>query len=735
MAIQMRRGKKVNFDPQKMLPGEWAVSIDSETENQIVWMCFQPGVVKRMGTYEDFKEQVREATDDIKEEYMDTFNEIKAYMEGLKTTTEGYKNTASTKAAEAKNSAVSAKTSETNASKSATDSANSADESEKYSLQAKSYVKGTGGVVRPDDDSDCAEFYYEQTKRMAQGVNGMIPMGTITFAELPTSDILDSAFYNISDGFVSDERFTDGGGVTYGPGNNVYWLKVDGKWDVTASSSVTGVKGSNEASYRQGNVSLSANDVGAVPIAGDISRNTVTFEQAVERANINSDDSMSVAFGKLSKFCADLEKDVLGGLKGNVQEQIDGLKVFSGMKDLSEEGYYKLISLGVQPSIGDAGVGGLTFEVILSRNYSYAPPETYHFIVSLVYGGKMNLNVLSGNGFAKRLGDVALLYNSETKEASIGIKYRYDQQNRVSYRIVGWDAYSGNNEETFRDGKLEKLTDKDEVYSNCLLSAANDAFSLGRRTILEGDFNLDDYLHSDNIGNFSHFGGTLSGGPTGMNQYGVFEEMLSLGDNDGRYLRQIYHPYNSNAFACRLKLKDTIADWDMFYPNGVKTIQEVDLDGLVTDGDWFVISEAGCLNLPKNEAGWFSCRTSWEADRKYILQRYITYFSKKEYVRTIDAGNGISAWRLVSGTGLVLEEWSTSNDSALVIPSQGYLELFRVNGKLAYFACITSFDHMQNGIYNVAISHNYNLGSVVYLVGNPGTVTTKNLRVSYLREA
>ena len=50
MAIQMRRGKKVNFDPQKMLPGEWAVSIDSETENQIVWMCFQPGVVKRMGT-------------------------------------------------------------------------------------------------------------------------------------------------------------------------------------------------------------------------------------------------------------------------------------------------------------------------------------------------------------------------------------------------------------------------------------------------------------------------------------------------------------------------------------------------------------------------------------------------------------------------------------------------------------------------------------------------------------
>lgn len=55
MAIQMRRGLKSDFDPSKMLPGEWAVSIDSDTSDQIVWMCFSPGVVKRIGTYEDLK--------------------------------------------------------------------------------------------------------------------------------------------------------------------------------------------------------------------------------------------------------------------------------------------------------------------------------------------------------------------------------------------------------------------------------------------------------------------------------------------------------------------------------------------------------------------------------------------------------------------------------------------------------------------------------------------------------
>ena len=74
---------------------------------------------------------------------------------------------------------------------------------------------------------------------------------------------------------------------------------------------VTGIKGANQTSYQKGNVSLSADDIGAVGTGGDISSNTVTFEQAVERAGITSGDTMSVAFGKLAKYCADLESGVL----------------------------------------------------------------------------------------------------------------------------------------------------------------------------------------------------------------------------------------------------------------------------------------------------------------------------------------------------------------------------------------------------------------------------------------
>lgn len=83
MAIQMRRGFYADFDPSKMLPGEWAVSIDSDTNKQIVWMCFAPGVTKRMGTYEDFRQQIQEATQEIKEEYISEFHAILDQIELL----------------------------------------------------------------------------------------------------------------------------------------------------------------------------------------------------------------------------------------------------------------------------------------------------------------------------------------------------------------------------------------------------------------------------------------------------------------------------------------------------------------------------------------------------------------------------------------------------------------------------------------------------------------------------
>ena len=67
MAITMRKGLLADFDPTKMLAGEWAVSIDTDTKSQIVYMCFGAGIVKRMGTLDDFSDWFKAEVKQMKE--------------------------------------------------------------------------------------------------------------------------------------------------------------------------------------------------------------------------------------------------------------------------------------------------------------------------------------------------------------------------------------------------------------------------------------------------------------------------------------------------------------------------------------------------------------------------------------------------------------------------------------------------------------------------------------------
>ena len=290
--IQMRKGLERDFDADQMTAGEWAVS----TDTKYVRMCFAPGIVLRMATYEGFELDMEEIQEILKE-----CQDIQAAVDAM------------AKAAQ----------------KSKTD----ADKSAKLS---ESWAKGGTGV-RVGENTNSSKYYSDQAKALtdeasdlldqAQNVvvaatqGALIPGGTVTFENLPSNPAV-GYMYNISNDFTTDSRFMEGSGIFYSAGANVYWT-ADGKWDVMVGTQVTGIKGANQTSYQKGNVSLSADDIGAVGTGGDISSNTVTFEQAVERAGITSGDTMSVAFGKLAKYCADLESNVLSGLTGNVQDQLD----------------------------------------------------------------------------------------------------------------------------------------------------------------------------------------------------------------------------------------------------------------------------------------------------------------------------------------------------------------------------------------------------------------------------
>lgn len=252
-----------------MKPGEWAVSIDSDRRNQKIWMCFAPGVVKRMGTYEDFEDQIQDATDAIKQQYLMAFNEIltqieadkntaaeeysyvvnfknaldKTYMPNIKksvnaaassakaaATSESnagtYKNSAASSATAAASSAKAAATSESNANTYKNSASSSASTAESAKTAAETYKNNAQTYMNN------AKNYMDAAKTAAASITGALkPKGTVTFANLPNINNVESgAMYNISTAFTSNSIFKDGGNITYPAGTNVYKTE-DGMWD------------------------------------------------------------------------------------------------------------------------------------------------------------------------------------------------------------------------------------------------------------------------------------------------------------------------------------------------------------------------------------------------------------------------------------------------------------------------------------------------------------------------
>ena len=186
--------------------------------------------------------------------------------------------TASVCAYQIKKVEKSVKESEKNALDSKNKAATSEANANKYAKLSQSYAEGTENVVRPNDSKDNSKFYSDLAKKLteeaqkllkqAQNIvsaissGAILPAGTVPFEELPEEPHV-GYMYNISNAFVTDNRFADGAGIKYNPGANVYYTQ-DGQWDVMIGVQVTGVKGNAESTYRHGDVNLTAANIGAV---------------------------------------------------------------------------------------------------------------------------------------------------------------------------------------------------------------------------------------------------------------------------------------------------------------------------------------------------------------------------------------------------------------------------------------------------------------------------------------
>lgn len=179
----------------------------------------------------------------------------------------GYKNAASGSASDASGYATAASGSATTASG--------------YATTATSYAVGGTGT-RTGEDNDNAKYYKEQCEQIAAGIaGGLLPMGTVLFANLPTTGLSAGMMYNISDSFTSDSRFKDGGGKTYPAGTNAY-VTADIMWDCFAGALITVNNKTGQS------ITLDGSDIKATG-----------YTKAQAASAIAATDSLNEALGKL----------------------------------------------------------------------------------------------------------------------------------------------------------------------------------------------------------------------------------------------------------------------------------------------------------------------------------------------------------------------------------------------------------------------------------------------------
>jgi hypothetical protein len=180
MAIQTRRGNESDFDPNKLLPGEWAGTTDTKK----TFYAYGPGDTKRMATYEDMQQNIINATEDVKNQFVLGVNQAISDSEAVTSNCIAVTN-------DAKQYAEQFKT--------ATDQA----------LLSKRYA--IGGVV-DGDTVDNSKYYKEQAANyaaMAQEASGIvIPTFYIDFTtgELTSVGGNDKIKFSINaDGYLESE--------------------------------------------------------------------------------------------------------------------------------------------------------------------------------------------------------------------------------------------------------------------------------------------------------------------------------------------------------------------------------------------------------------------------------------------------------------------------------------------------------------------------------------------------
>ena len=317
-----------------------------------------------------------------------------------------------------------------------------------YNL-TRSYAVGDTGT-REGEETDNSKYYYEKCKDISDSIPGALkPMGTVTFENLPELSVSSAGdMYNISNEFVTDERFKEGSGNIIPLGSNVY-KTTDGFWDVLTGSPVTGIKGENEQIYRRGNVNLTKENIGLGNVPNVATDNQVfTFTEAESDSELVSGEKANIIFGKLAKIVKTVIslKEEVSRLNGNNAGAHNSIYRGKNLGNAVTDAQWQAISSGtfIDLYIGDYWViGGVNWR-IAAFDYYYNCGDTnftkHHVVIvpdTALYVHVMNdTNITTGAYVGSKM------YTEGLEQAKTTISNAFGSSHVLSHRIYLSNATS-----------------------------------------------------------------------------------------------------------------------------------------------------------------------------------------------------------------------------------------------------------------------------------------------------
>lgn len=118
-------------------------------------------------------------------------------------------------------------------------------------------------------------------------IGGIVYKGSILFANLPTTGMINGDSYDIKDAFVTDNRFEEGSGIACGAGTDVVWVESDNKWNILTPSGVYSFNG------RTGAVLPATSDYNADQVDYDNTTSGLTATDVQDAIDENASDISS----------------------------------------------------------------------------------------------------------------------------------------------------------------------------------------------------------------------------------------------------------------------------------------------------------------------------------------------------------------------------------------------------------------------------------------------------------